>query len=166
MTKLGCRATRNIDETVKAIEVRHQGIADPDDRDSQLLQPDGSIRESEEQRGRLSARKIPDVSPMQRNTGNYKFDGSRTDAALANAFKTVIAKASRSPSISCSALSSERVRLRQYGRAGLGAGARAAHRHHRQLSPARFGLTRRDFNDDHHVTRGAVRRCWRTGCVT
>lgn len=32
--------------------------------------------------------------------------------------------------------------------------------------PDRFALTWRAFTDDHHVTRSAVRRYWRNGCIT
>jgi len=169
---------RNVAEVVKTVEVGVLGMRDPDDRekDWQMLQPDGSVTESKAELRRLNARKGLDIGPTQKDIGTYKFEGQKADAALIHDFKTIVAALQQReiavdfvlspyhPSVwACNnaAVCQWLEQMEQH------ACAIAQELHVRVIgsfSPAPFGLTWRDFSDDHHVVRASIPRYWRTGC--
>ena len=171
--------SRNVSEVIRTIEIETFDMEDPDNRtkESQLLLPDGSIRESDEQRRYLSSRKLPDVTPTQKNIGTYKFQGSRVDADLVRDFKSIVetlqgekmniifVMSPYHPSVF--ACTNEAVcqwldqMEQQVCSLATEMGVRVIGSYH----PDRFSLTWNDFTDDHHVMRSALRRYWRNGCI-
>jgi hypothetical protein len=169
---------RNVSEVARNIEARMLGMHDPNDRekDWQMLQPDGSVTESKADLRRLKARKVSDIGPTQKDIGTYKFEGQKADAAQIRDFKTIVAALQQRHIAVAFVLSPYHPSVWACNNAAICQWLEQMEQHACAIAgelhvhviggfrPAPFGLTWRDFTDDHHVMRASIPHYWRAGC--